>query len=162
MLLIQKQTHSWHWSVKYFILRIRFSKISRFSMVLKRLKSHQFFNGVAQIFSYTQTWVLELCFLELSLCTFGTLARNMDRTILGDKNGRENLVNIFVVKFKISLPHREGVRVVFSRTFLVHVWHKCRGADCFCRQMIYSTPRVDLFCALCTSWSVAKYRRFCW
>ena len=54
------------------------------------------------------------------------------------------------------------VRVVFSRTFLVHVWRKCRGADCFCRQMIYSTPRVDLFCALCTSWSVAKYRRLCW
>jgi len=60
------------------------------------------------------------------------------------------------------LPHRGGVRNVFARTFLVHVWHKCRGADCFCQQMIYSTPRVDLFCALCTSWSVAKYCRLCW
>jgi len=26
----------------------------------------------------------------------------------------------------------------------------------------YSTPRVDLFCALCTSWSVAKYCCLCW
>jgi len=56
----------------------------------------------------------------------------------------------------------EIVRDVFSRTFLVHVWRKCRSADCFCRKMIYSTSRVDLFCALCTSWSVAKYCRFCW
>ena len=91
-----------------------------------------------------------------------TLARNMDRAFVGDRNGRENLVNIFVVKVTISLPHRGGVRVVFSRTFLVHVWRKCRGADCFCRKMIYSTPRVDLFCALCTSWTVAEYRRLCW
>ena len=51
---------------------------------------------------------------------------------------------------------------MFSRTFLVHVWRKCRSAECFCRQMIYSMPRVDLFCALCTSWSVAKYCRLCW
>jgi len=40
-----------------------------------------------------------------------TLARNMDRAILGHKNGRENLVNFFVVKVTISLPHRGGVRV---------------------------------------------------
>ena len=26
----------------------------------------------------------------------------------------------------------------------------------------YYTPRVDLFCALCTYWSVAKYCRLCW
>jgi len=36
------------------------------------------------------------------------------------------------------------VRVVFSRTFLVHVWRKCRGADCFCRQMFI--PRRALIC----------------
>jgi len=46
-------------SVKYFILRIRFSKISQFRMVLKRLKLHQFFNGVTRIFSSTQAWVPE-------------------------------------------------------------------------------------------------------
>ena len=34
----QKRKHNWTWSVKYFILRIRFSKISLFRMVLKRLK----------------------------------------------------------------------------------------------------------------------------
>jgi len=28
-------------------------------MVLKRLKLHQFFNGVAQTFSYTKAWVSE-------------------------------------------------------------------------------------------------------
>jgi len=28
-------------------------------MVLKRLKLHQFFNGVARFFSYTQAWVSE-------------------------------------------------------------------------------------------------------
>jgi len=33
---------------------------------------------------------------------------------------------------------------------------------CFCRQMTYSTPRVDSFCALCDFWSVAKYCRLCW
>ena len=43
---------------------------------------------------------------------------------------------LFFVRVTISLPHRVGVRVVFSRTFLAHVWRKCRGADCFCRQMI--------------------------
>jgi len=40
-----------------------------------------------------------------------------------------------MAKVTISLPHRGGVRVVFSRTFLVHVWRKCRGGDCFCRQI---------------------------
>jgi len=58
-----------------------------------------------------------------------TLAWNMDRTILGDRSGRENLVNFFVVKVTISLPHRGGVGVLCSRTFLVHVWLRCRGAD---------------------------------
>jgi len=28
-------------------------------MVLRRLKLHQFFNGMAQTFSYTQAWVSE-------------------------------------------------------------------------------------------------------
>jgi len=28
-------------------------------MVFKRLKLHQFFNGVARTFPYTQAWVLE-------------------------------------------------------------------------------------------------------
>jgi len=59
------------------------------------------------------------------------------------------------------LQEAHAVRVVFSRTLLVHFWHKCRGADCFFRQIIYPTPRVDLFCALCTSWSVAEYCRLC-
>jgi len=36
------QKHDWNWSVKYFILRMRFSKTSIFKMVLKRLKLHQF------------------------------------------------------------------------------------------------------------------------
>jgi len=35
---MQKQKHNWNWSVKHFILRIRFSKMSLFRMVLKRLK----------------------------------------------------------------------------------------------------------------------------
>ena len=34
---------------------------------------------------------------------------------------------------------------MFSRTFLVHVWRKCRGADCFCPQMII-IPRRALIC----------------
>ena len=42
MLLMQKQKHNWNWSVKYFILRTRLSKISLFGMLLKRLKLHQF------------------------------------------------------------------------------------------------------------------------
>jgi len=74
-----------------------------------------------------------------------TLARNMDRAILGDQNSRENLVNCFVVRITIFLPHRGGVRVVFSRTFLVHVWRKCRGDDCFFRKMIF-IPRRTLIC----------------
>ena len=44
------QQHNWNWSVKYFILRIRFSKISLFGMVSKRLKLPNFFNGVARPF----------------------------------------------------------------------------------------------------------------
>ena len=59
----------------------------------------------------------------------------------------------------------EVLRVVISRTFhgvclprspwrwLLHR---------VCRQIIYSRPRVDFFCAPCTSWSVAKYCRLCW
>jgi len=74
-----------------------------------------------------------------------TLARNMDRAILGDQNGRQNLVNVFVVKVTLSLPHTGGVRVMFARTFFVHVWRKCRGADCFCRQMIF-IPCHALIC----------------
>jgi len=35
-----KRKHNWIWSVKYFILRIRFNKISLFRMLLKRLKLH--------------------------------------------------------------------------------------------------------------------------
>jgi len=39
---------------------MRFSKISLFRTVLKRLKLHQFLNGVARIFPYTQAWVSEV------------------------------------------------------------------------------------------------------
>jgi len=35
---------------QHFILRIRFSKISLFGMMLIRLKLHQFLNGVARTF----------------------------------------------------------------------------------------------------------------
>jgi len=42
-----------------FYLRIRLNKISIFRIVLKRLKLHHSFNGVARIFSYTQAWVSE-------------------------------------------------------------------------------------------------------
>ena len=73
------------------------------------------------------------------------IARNMGRAILGEYNGRENLVNFLVVKVTISLPHRGGIRVVFSWTFLVHAWQKCRGADCFFRQTIF-IPRRALNC----------------
>jgi len=53
----QKQKHSGNWSVKFFILCIRFSKISLFRMVLKRLELQQmtpYFDCVAWNFSYTQ------------------------------------------------------------------------------------------------------------
>ena len=43
-------SRSWNSSVKHFILRIRFIKISLFGMILIRLKLHQFFNGVARTF----------------------------------------------------------------------------------------------------------------
>ena len=43
-----------------------------------------------------------------------TLARNMARAILGDRNCRENLK---LLKVTISLPHREVFRVVFPRNF---------------------------------------------
>jgi len=56
---MQKQKHNWNLSVKYFILRIRFSKISLFRMVLKRLKFHQDFDGVARTFSDPQAWTSE-------------------------------------------------------------------------------------------------------
>jgi len=59
VLPMQKQKYNWNWSVKHFILRMKFSKISLFKMVLKRLKLHQVFIGVAPIFSDTQPWVLE-------------------------------------------------------------------------------------------------------
>ena len=47
---MQKQKHNWNWSVEYFILLIRFSKISLFGIVLKRLNLPKIFNGVAQMF----------------------------------------------------------------------------------------------------------------
>jgi len=47
---MQKQKHSWNWSVKYFLLRIWFSKISLFGIVSKRLKLPIFFNCLAQTF----------------------------------------------------------------------------------------------------------------
>ena len=35
------------------------------------------------------------------------------------------------------------VRVVFSRTFLVHVWRKCRGADCFYAGNVRLAPGIS-------------------
>ena len=87
------------------------------------------------------------------------IAGNMGGAILGDHNGWENLVIFFVVKVTNFLPHREVLRDVFLEVL-------CAGLaqipwrwllHCFCRQMIYSTPRVDSFCACCTSLSIAKY-----
>jgi len=56
--------------------------------------------------------------------TSKTLARNMDRAILGDQNGRENLVNFFVVKLTNFLPHRGGVISVKSGIFSKFPWRK--------------------------------------
>jgi len=42
VLPMQKQKHNWNWSVKFFILRIRFSKVSLFRMALKCLKLPNF------------------------------------------------------------------------------------------------------------------------
>jgi len=42
----------------------------------------------------------------------------MDRAILSDRNGLENLVNVFVVKVMISLPHRGGVGLCFLKLSL--------------------------------------------
>ena len=53
VLPMRKQKHNQNCSVKYFILCIRFSKISLFRMVLKRLKLHQIF-GVHEFFFCTQ------------------------------------------------------------------------------------------------------------
>jgi len=47
---MQKEKHNWNWSVKYFILRTRLSKISLFGIVLKRLELPVFFNCLAQTF----------------------------------------------------------------------------------------------------------------
>jgi len=60
-----------------------------------------------------------------------TLARNMDGAILGDQNGRENLVNFFVVKLTIFYLTGEVLRVVFSRTFLGASLPHLHGADCY-------------------------------
>jgi len=57
LVLPMQKEHNWKWSVKYFILRIRFNKISQFRMLLKRInytELQQFFDGVARNFSYTQ------------------------------------------------------------------------------------------------------------
>ena len=94
-----------------------------------------------------------------------TLARNIDRAILGDQNGQENLVNFLLLNLQFFYLTGEVLRVVFSRTFLGASLPRSPRRwllHCFCWQMIYSTPRVDLFCALCTSWSVAKYCHLCW
>jgi len=79
------------------------------------------------------------------------IAQNTDWAILGDQNGRENLVHFFVVRVAHFLPHRGGVKsCVFSnvpcaglaqmpRHWLLHY---------FCGQLIYSTTCVDSFRAL--------------
>ena len=49
--------HNSKWSVKYFIVRMRFNKISVFKALLKRIKSpelQQFFRSVSRKFLYTQ------------------------------------------------------------------------------------------------------------
>jgi len=65
---------------------------------------------------------------------------------------------IAVRKKRAAFPIKSGV---FSNFPWCKFCHDLHGAD-FCRKMIYSTPGVDLLCALCTSWSVAKYCRLCW
>ena len=47
-----------------------------------------------------------------------TLARIMDRDILGDQNGRENLINFFVVKVTIFFLAGEMFRLVFPECSL--------------------------------------------
>jgi len=59
-----------------------------------------------------------------------TLARNMDRAILGDQNGRENLVNFFVVNLRFFYLTGEVLRVVFLELSLVPVCHELSGVDC--------------------------------
>ena len=52
-----KRKHNWNWYAKYFILRIRFNKISLFRMLLQRLKLHRItaiFRWCGTNFSYTQ------------------------------------------------------------------------------------------------------------
>ena len=54
-----KRKHNRNWSVKYFILRIRFNKISPFRMLLKRLKLHRIttiFRWCGTHFFYTQAY----------------------------------------------------------------------------------------------------------
>jgi len=57
VLPIKKQKHNWNWSVKNFVLHIRFSKISLFRMVVKRLKLHQFLMGSTNSFLHTSMGV---------------------------------------------------------------------------------------------------------
>ena len=52
-----KTKTQWSWFLKYFILRIRFNKISLFRMVLKRLKLHQ------------MTWIFRWCGTKFTLHT---------------------------------------------------------------------------------------------
>jgi len=44
----------------YFAYKIQQNVSTVFRMVLKRLRLHQFLNGVVQTFSYRQAWVLEV------------------------------------------------------------------------------------------------------
>ena len=53
------QKHSWNWSDKYFILRVKISKVSLFGMVLKRLKLPWFLMVWNQLFLHTCIWVSE-------------------------------------------------------------------------------------------------------
>ena len=79
-----------------------------------------------------------------------TLARNMDRAILGDQNGRENLVNFFVVKLMIFLPHRGGVE---SGVFSNFLWCKFATISTALIAAMF-LPANDLFHAAC--WFVLR------
>ena len=83
------------------------------------------------------------------------LSRNTDRAILGDQNGRANLVNVFIVRAVKFYLTGEVLRVLFLECCLCRFGTNSAApiVTLICRWMIYSTPRVNSFCACSTSLS---------
>jgi len=108
---MQRQKHNWNWSVKHFILRIRFSKISLFRMVLKRSKFTNFW------------WCGTNIFLHTSMLSVGrgagsdSVTRVNDSTrvtIFGDPDSTRVTLRKMVTRLESRFSQNDSTRVAIN------------------------------------------------